>query len=429
MARRTRNGATLDRSRRPASDEAVVQTTRMEPVAQQQAAEPVRAEKLPEPDLKPSLSLFCYEDADTFVGRYMANLAGALARRDLAIHLFTRTEFPGIEGVERHTVGTGTEEGLLEQVQDFANRAFNAFLRRFPPGSRGVAALGHEWTTAPVLSLLQSIRNLQTILAVHSLERQRSDMSSDISKQIEEIECAGLRQASRVLFHDGATAEVAKFWVPECAARSVCTRPMVLPNKPASDFDPGAIKARYQIGPVDPTILYVGDLSEPYGPDVLLKSMPSVLKNNKQVRVILCGDGPLYWTLRVYSRYLLLDHAVRLPGSIEGQEMEELVQAADIIAVPSREPTPWWPILAGWAAGRPVVVSHNAAPGLIEHERDGVLVYPSENSCVWGIERVLFDPALGQRMGTRGLEKLEQRFGWASQADQILEMVSQPAER
>jgi glycosyltransferase involved in cell wall biosynthesis len=441
MARRSRNGATLDgnRLRRSKNAEAVVQTTRLEqPEARQpepsqpekrQPEPPVRAEKLPEPDSKPSMSLFCYEEADSAVGRYLANLAGALARRDLAVHLFSRVEFPAIEGVERHTVGVTEEGTILEQVQDFANRAFNAFLRRFPPGSRGIAAIGHEWTTAPVLSLLQSIRNLQTILAVQSLERQRSDMTSDLSKQIEEIEFAGLRQASKVLFHDGATAEVAKFWVPESAERSACTRPMFLPSKPAADFDAGAVKARYQIGPIDPTILYVGDFSEAYGPDLLMKAMPAILKNNKQARAVFVGDGALYWTLRVYSRYLLLDHAVRMPGSVEGQEMQELIQAADVIVVPSRESTPWWPILSGWAAGRPLVVSHNAAPGLVEHEKDGVLIYPSESSCTWGVERILFDPALGQRMGTQALEKLEQRFGWASQAEQILEMVAQPAER
>ena len=65
-----------------------------------------------------------------------------------------------------------------------------------------------------------------------------------------------------------------------------------------------------------------------------------------------------------------------------------------MVVVPSRESTPWWPIQAGWAAARPVVATHQAAPGLLEHEQDSVLVYPSENSLVWGIERVLFDADL-----------------------------------
>ena len=138
------------------------------------------------------------------------------------------------------------------------------------------------------------------------------------------------------------------------------------------------------------------------------------------------GDGPLYWTLRVYSRYLLLDHAIRFPGSIVNQPMHELIAAADIIAVPSRDATPWWPIQAAWAARRPLVATHKAAPGLLEHERDSLLVYPAEQSIVWGVERLLFDAELGEALGQKGHAKLEERFGWNNVAEQIEELMGVP---
>src|SRR5262249_35783298 len=156
-----------------------------------------------------------------------------------------------------------------------------------------------------------------------------------------------------------------------------------------------------QVGPVDPTILYVGDFDERYGPDLLVKAMPAVLKNHPQTRLIVVGEGALYWRLRVFTRYLLLEHAGRFPADVRGQAMGELVQAADVIAVPSREATPWWPFLAGWAARRPVVATHNAAPTMLEHEKNSVLVYPSENSLVWGIERILYDAELGRTIGQK----------------------------
>src|SRR5262249_56506784 len=118
-------------------------------------------------------------------------------------------------------------------------------------------------------------------------------------------------------------------------------------------------------------------------------------------------------------RYLLLEHAVRLVGSVEGQGMYELIQAADVVVVPSREATPWWPIQAAWAARRPVVTTHNAAPGLVEHSQDALLVYPSENSLVWGVEQVLFQPEVARKLGRKGHEKLEQRFGRNGVAVQV----------
>ena len=157
--------------------------------------------------------------------------------------------------------------------------------------------------------------------------------------------------------------------------------------------------------------------------------MPAILKNPKQARLIIAGEGALYWPLRVYTRYLLLEHAVRLVGSVEGQAMHELVQAADVIAVPSREATPWWPILAAWAAGRPVVATHAAAPALLAHDVDSELCYPIENSCVWGIERLLYDPELGRRLTQRGLQKLDDRFGWNAVAAQVETLMGVAAAR
>jgi glycosyltransferase involved in cell wall biosynthesis len=224
--------------------------------------------------------------------------------------------------------------------------------------------------------------------------------------------------------HDQSTEEVARYWVPECVDRVVQARTPF----PVADFeqtlDPGAIKARYQVGPIDPTILYIGDLNEKYGPDLLIKALPPVLRNNKQVRVVIVGDGPLYWPLRVYARYLLLEHGVRLAGDVRDQQLHELICAADLVIVPSREATPWWPILAAWAARRPLVATHQAAPTLLEHLKDCVLVYPSENSVVWGIERVLNDAEFGKQIALAGRQKLDERFGWNGLAAQIEEWIA-----
>jgi glycosyltransferase involved in cell wall biosynthesis len=378
-------------------------------------------------DDRRALAVFCYAEAESPLGELVAQTVTTLARRQNPVHLFTRHDFGlALPGVSLYPVGecdVGEEGDLLESVQEFARRACNAFLTQFPGGCSQVTLMGYEWSSVPALSVLCGIKNVKAILAINSLERQRSDMTSEVSKRIEQIELSGLREARTVLVNEPATGEVAKYWVPECADRIVSARTRFPVDHFEKQIDPGEVKARYQVGPVDPTILYVGDLEERYGPDVLMKAMPAILKDNKQVRLIMVGDGSLYWPLRVYARYLLLEHAIRLVGSVEGQAAYELIQAADVIAVPSREQTPWWPILAGWAARRPVAATHHAAPALLEHEQDSVLFYPSENSCVWGIERLLFDVPFGQRLAQKGHAKLEERFGWNSVAVQLEQLM------
>jgi len=263
------------------------------------------------------------------------------------------------------------------------------------------------------------MHGLEVLVEYHSLEWQRTDVVSETARQIAEIELSGLREARTILVHQASTRDCALRVLPECAGRLEDVRMPFPVHLFRNDLDPGAVKGRFQVGPIDPTIVYVGDLAAAYGADLLVKAMPAILKNHTQARLVIVGQGSEYWPMRVYSRYQLLDHAIRFAGDLQGPPLFELIQAADIVAVPSREPTPWWPILAAWAAQRPVVASHEAAVPLLEHDHDSVLVYPNEGSLVWGIERLLFDLDLGRTIARRGHEKLLQRFGENVVAEQI----------
>ncbi len=199
--------------------------------------------------------------------------------------------------------------------------------------------------------------------------------------------------------------------VPETEHRPPEPPPRTFPVEEfASSLDPGLVKARYLVGPIDPTIVFVGDLDERHGPDLLMRAMPAVLKNHPQTRLVIVGDGPLIWPLRVMSRYMLLDYAVRIAGHVEGREVRELVAAADVVAVPSRVKTEDWQILAGWSAHRPVVATNIVSDHLCRHEEDSIIVYPNPGSCVWGLERALFDAEVGRRIGERGYQRVTHEF-------------------
>lgn len=379
------------------------------------------------------LALFCFESPASPVGQRVARLVAALARRGVPVHLFTRHAYEfdaGATGLPQagspvgpnvtvHAVGESAGD-LLVQVEEFTSRTANAFLQGFPFAAGDITLLGVEWSSAPVLSLLHGTKDLDTVVSLESFERQRSDMRWEVSRRIEEIECRALREAQTVLVNNDTTAELARKLVPDCASRLVGAHWVF----PAEDLagtleDAGVVKARHQVGPLDPLVLYIGDFDDRHAPDVLMKAVPAVLKNNRQARFVFVGDGDLNWPLRVHARYLLLEHAVRLVGSLQGQELHDLIKAADVVVVPSRTDTEWWPVLAAWAAGRPVVATHEVGKQFMEHEQDGVLIYPNPNSCVWGIERILFDPKFTQKVVARARQKLDERFGWSGAAAQI----------
>lgn len=387
---------------------------------------PARAVLRPaEPASKRTLALFCYEAPDSFIGQHVARLAAALARRS-TVHLFARHNFElPVLGLTMHRLGDCAGPGLIEQVEDFGRRAAQAFTARFPGGSGPVSLLGFEWSSIPALGRIQETRGVDILLSLHSLERQRSDMTSELSQRIHAIELEGLARARFVLVQQPATADLARSHVPMCGDRLVHAQQAFPAHQFETPLDPGAIKARYQVGPIDPMILYIGDLDPRHGPDVLMKSVPTILKNHKQARFVFVGLGDLYWPLRVHARYLLLEHAVRLVGSVTDRPIFDLVQAADLVVVPSREVTEWWPIQAAWAAGRPVVASHPLVQAMqLRHEEDCLSIYAHESSCIWGIERALFDPELRERLGAVGRQKLAERFGWSGVSEQIEHLLS-----
>lgn len=379
--------------------------------------------------VKPPIAIFCYDSPDGFVGRHVRNVVSTLAQRGRTVHLFCRAPFV-IEAanVRLHVVGNGEESDLIEQVQQFGRKAGNAFLQVFPNGDP-VAVIGYEWSSAPVLALLKGLRNQSSLLSLHSIEAQRSDLSNAMSQQIAEIEQEGMQAATSLLIHDPKTLEAIRSRQLASEDRLVSARQLFSSDPFDRPLDAGEIKARYQVGPIDPTILFIGDLDERYGPDLALRAMPAILRHHPQARLVIVGDGNMFWPLRVYARYLLLEHAVRLIGHLEEQPLLDLIQASDLLIVPSRESTPWWPIQIGWAAGKPVVATHESARGLTEHEKDSVLVYPSENSIVWGVERVLYDEELRRNIAQAGQQKLETRFGWNGLTEQIEELLAVTAVR
>jgi len=388
------------------------------------AGEPQDGQNEPSPSsTRQVYAMFCFENPDTAVGQSVATLAQAMAKLETPVHIFARKPFDlAVPGIYMHELGGDSGGSVLSQVQEFMRRACNAFLREFRAGSR-VMLMGFEWSSIPALSLLRGIRNESFVLSLHSLERQRSGLMEGISRYIEETELAGLREAKLILCHDDGTADTARRCVPECAARIETVNPLTLIRDFQFDLDPGKVKERFQVGPTDPTLLFVGDLHESYGPDLLLKAMPAILRSHAQARCIFIGDGELVWPLRINSRYLLLDYAVRLVGHLDGQALRELVYASDIVVVPSRKPTPWWPIEAAWAANRPVLATPEAAPALIVPDQNAAVVNADEASLAAGVDRILRNPEFARAIASEGRAKLEERYSITKVVARIHEVM------
>jgi len=156
------------------------------------------------------------------------------------------------------------------------------------------------------------------------------------------------------------------------------------------NVDPGRVKERYGIHPLAPVVLFVGRLEYQKGADILLEAIPKVLANRWDVKFVFTGQGAMREYLIWRANELGVSHAVLFLGFVPHWEFLELLNACDIVSLPSRNEPFGIALLEAWAAEKPVVATD--VGGLrenIENFKDGVKVYVNPDSVAWGINYLL----------------------------------------
>jgi hypothetical protein len=121
-----------------------------------------------------------------------------------------------------------------------------------------------------------------------------------------------------------------------------------------------------------------------------------------------------------------LGNSTRLLGYRNGEELVRLYHQADVVCVPSRNEPFGIVVLEAWSARKPVVVTDTGGPGeYVQHEMNGLKVYPTSDSVAWGLRTVLDQPERGRWMGANGRKLVETQFGWDDIARRT-EMVYAP---
>ena len=130
-----------------------------------------------------------------------------------------------------------------------------------------------------------------------------------------------------------------------------------------------------------PRAIFVGRLAAEKGLDVLLGAWPSVRAGFPGARLTLVGEGPERLALEALASQLGLTDCVALPGS--SADPTDLLRAADLFVLPSREEGMSVALLEAMALGVPLVAT--AIPGnrrLVQDFQHGRLVPPDDPSAL-----------------------------------------------
>ncbi len=337
------------------------------------------------------------------------NLAETLVKQQHEVHFFTRGTMPdqAINGVYYHYCQPAGKN-IVEYCDAMSRAMVEQFGKHDAPDRFDILHF-HDWHVVQALHYQQD-RN--TIFTYHSTEYGRNGNQFGEWWEFKEIsgkEWYGGLIAKRVTAVSATLKnEVMQLYnIPDGKCDVIPNG--VVPREYHTNIDPGEVKQAYGIHPFAPLVLFVGRLVYQKGPDLFIEAIRKVCQNHWDAKVIIAGEGGM--------RKFLQEHAKDLPinfvGYIPDSEYIRILNAADIVVIPSRNEPFGLVLLEAWSAEKCVVACN--VGGLSENIEafvNGVKVEVNPDSIAWGIATMIDEPWNAEALGKRGRKKVDRLFLW-----------------
>ncbi len=371
------------------------------------------------------------------IARHCFGLSRALAKRNHDVHVIT-LEFPGapafeeMDGVKIHRVRI--ELGHPDFIP--WTFIFNHFMEKI------VANLSrdnefdvihiHDWLTAPVGIASKYYLNKPLVSTVHSIEVGRAQgLHNPNSLLIDGLEWWMTYEAKKVI-----SCSSSMKWELEHHFHLPSEKITIIPNavdisKYQKKIDKESVKRRYGIESYERMVLFIGRLVPQKGVEYLVRAIPLILQQHRNVKFVIAGDGWSKDHLERLARSAGFGDKIRFLGFISDSDLTELTMSADVLVVPSVYEPFGIVALEGMAAGVPVVAANvGGLAEIIEHDRTGVLVYSKNfESIAWGVNRVLSDPGYSNWLVQNAKRKVREVYSWEAVAKKTIEVYEEVCER
>jgi len=356
------------------------------------------------------------------VAVHVTELSAALERLGHEVHVFTRMARPGhaqyerIHGVHYHRVPYA---GCADIVDDINNmcRAFvtSVFHVEDYMGAHFDIVHAHDWLASNAMVWIKQGRDRKGILTLHSTEYGRcgNNFYGGRSARIMDHERHGTFVADKIITVSWALKNEIK-WIYNVPDWKTC---MVYNGISYASFDgyvdSGKIKNGFGIGPMDPTVAFVGRMTSQKGPDLLVDAIPSILRYHPNAKFVFTGEGDMRGAVERRTRDRGVGHACRFFGVMPRDRLIDLFKSCDCVCVPSRNEPFGIVVLEAWAAGKPVVATVNGGPSeFVWHDVNGYKILPNPDSIARGIGTLFANFEHARWMGANGRKAVESTFSW-----------------
>ena len=173
-------------------------------------------------------------------------------------------------------------------------------------------------------------------------------------------------------------------------------------------------------------VLYVGQLIERKGVDILIRAM-SIVQQKRDVGLVVVGDGRERSSLTHLSRGL---KEVVFTGNIKYRDLPDYYALADMLVLPSREEVWGLVVNEAMACGTPILCSSNAgcSRDLVKDSVNGFVFQPGDvNTLAQRIEELASDAELRGSFGSSSQQIIAGGFTIKHLADGVEQAITRVA--
>ncbi|MFW6120966.1 MAG: glycosyltransferase family 4 protein [Petrotogales bacterium] len=292
----------------------------------------------------------------------------------------------------------------------------------------------HDWLGVLGGIISKKKLGIPLVFHVHSTEGGRS--AGDGSPTIKNIEFEGGQVADCVITVSHAMSdELQKLGFPRDKIR-VCWNG-VDPNK----YDPQRVSSTekmnlrrgYGVDDNEHLLFFIGRLVSVKGVDNLVRSMPIIIEDFPNTKLIILGVGGMENKLRTLIDELGLNEKVILRTEFVGEEERILhYAAADTVVLPSFYEPFGIVCTEAMSMEKPVVVGARGTNGMREQivssgeDQCGVHINPFDpNDIGWGVKQVLNSKHKSILMGRKARKRVIEQFSWDAVTDRTLEIYKE----
>jgi D-inositol-3-phosphate glycosyltransferase len=381
---------------------------------------------------------------------YVIELARRLARRGIAVDVFTRatsSRLPQVVEVDDHVlvrnIHAGPFEGLAKgelpgQMCTFAREVMRAEAGHLP--GHYAAVHSHYWLSGQVGALCRDRWGVPLVHSMHTMAKVKNEALAEGDSPEPVARVIGEEQVVEAADMLVANTDIEAKQLIELYDADPGRVEVVHPGVDLEVFRPrdrAGARAALGLPPDAHVLLFAGRIQPLKAPDVLLRAVAVLLAADPGLRrrlVVPVVGGPSGSglehpeALADLADELGLRDVVRFVPPVGQDALAQWYAAASLVAVPSYNESFGLVAAEAQAAGTPVIAADvGGLPTVVRHARSGLLV-PSHEPRDWAgaIRRVIADEEFATRLSAGALEQAR-HFSWERTAERTLEVYEQAA--